>query len=116
MSHLYLLIAAVVVICAVLFYYYRPAIPGLSAAVPATVDQLSNRPANIKLESGDKIPYVAGQKWPNPASAGCTGNLNYGLITSTCPAGKVSGLVNGGAMKCTNQQNTSWSTCRQAAN
>lgn len=82
-----------------------------SPVAPATMD-VNHPPPNIYIEG--KVKANPGERWPDPASAGCSGNDNYGLITTLCGRGGDPGLIGGGYLKCTNRGNTEWTGCRQA--
>lgn len=101
-------IVIVLVACVLLYRHY------------VAVEADSIPPAGSNIYIGGEVRREAGQKWPDPYSAGCGApppqntHFPYGQITGACPVGNQPGLVHGGAMKCVNRARTLGSGCEQA--
>lgn len=102
------MIVAVLVACVLLYRYHTLAV------------EWATPPAGSNIYIGGEVRREAGQKWPDPYSAGCGApppqnpHFPYGQITGACPVGNQPGLVHGGAMKCVNRARTLGSGCEQA--
>ena len=121
---MYTLILATVIILLVIaaIYMYMSVDKATSAAMGEMAGgngyevDVRNPPMSKRLyvESSREQYPNSGKYWPDPLSAGCSGTLNYGLLTPLCKPGTHDNLVNGGSMKCTNKANNKWSGCVQA--
>ena len=123
MDKLVIMAVVVVAVLALVYWFWlrkkqskAPSAPA-KPAKPQTLESAGLAPpsgSKLHVSTASKIPYVAGQKWPDPASAGCSHRGGWGLITPLCGEGKDSSLIAGGRLKCTDQDQTYWYGCSQA--